>query len=258
MSLKHIVDTIQAKKDLIAMEKDIINIEDPTAQRMKLGHIKRAKEDLKQLFMDYRRELQSRAAFIVVTGGKSDKFAKTAEDDFGCFSVDAEEFYRQIADQVPEVVYKGKTANQSLFEHLMARFEDRALNIDIIGYTPMLFESKYRKVLKDKDAMIELFKIAFNDKVGSEVVGLDAIDKVSEKAVNEGFAGKTVPIVLYTKDKALVSDLLANLGKLTNNVFLVTTGEDLDEKLLQKSTASVKTATKKQVEESLLKVRSLL
>lgn len=258
MSLKHIIDTIKAKKDIIALEKDIISIEDPTAQRMKIGHVKRAKEDLKQLFMDYRKELQSRAAFIVVAGDKSDKFSKLAESSFGCFTVNAEDFYRDIADQVPEIVYKGKSANQSLFEHLMARFEDRALNIDIIGYTPMLFESKYRKILPDKESMIALFKIAFNDKVGSEVVGLDAIDRVAEKAINEDFAGKTVPIILHTKDQVLISDLLTNLGKVTNNVFLITAGDVLEEKLLLKSTASVKNINKKQVEESLIKVKDLL
>lgn len=257
MSLKHIVDTIEAKKQVIAMEKDIINIEDPTAQRMKLGHVKRAKEDMKQLFMDYRKELQKAAAFIVVSGDKSDKFAATAEKDFGCFSIGADEFYENIASQVPEVLYRGKTANQALFEHLMARFEDRALNIDIIGYTPMLFESKYKIVLKDKAEMITLFKRAFNEKVGSEVVGLDAIDRVAEKAVNENFSGKTAPIVLYSSDESLVSDLLINLGKLTPKVFLVTTGE-ADEKLTNKSTSTAKSATKKQVEESLLKIKELL
>ncbi len=257
-NLESLVDTIEKKRALVAQEKDLVNITLPEVVRQKLGHIKRAKEDLKQLFMDYRKEIQYRTAFILVVGNKSEKFSKLAEEEFGCFISDAEILYKDIGKQIPTPLYLNKSSSPALFDHFAIKFEDRALEIDIVGYRHLTFESKYKKMLKSEEDMVNLMKLAFNDKIGSEVVGYDAIDRISEKAVGESYVGKTVPIILYSPDDILMADLAKNLKKITGNVFLVSTGTKIDAKLKNASIAVVKSATKKSIETVLTKVKENL
>lgn len=257
-SLESLVKTIETKKELIAQEKDLVNIQYPDAVRQKRGHINRAKEDLKDLYRDYRVELQKRAAFIIAIGGQSKKFADLAEKEFGCFSLDAEILYKEIGEQIPTPVYMNKAASPSLFDHFGARFGDRALEIDIIGHRPLSFNSKYSKMLKSTEDMVKLMRTAFNETIGSEVVGLDAIDRVSIKAVNEGYASKTVPIVLYTKDEEFAADLATNLKKVSINTFIVSTGAKVSDKIKNASLATARTVSNKNLESVLVKVKENL
>ena len=48
--------------------------------------------------------------------------------------------------------------------------------------------------------LLKLIKEAFNEKIGSEVIGYYAIDKASRDAVNKLFDGRVVPIILEVED----------------------------------------------------------
>ena len=251
-NLESIVKTIQETKK-VAEKK--FHEAPASAQTAVRGQIQRAKLDLEQLYRDYRKALQNRVIFILVTGSQTDKFVQMAENDFECFSVDAESFYSNILDQVP-TRYFNQTSSPALFEYFAAKFEDRALDIEIVGYPPLLFEQKYKKQLKGRDDVHELMKRAFNEKVGGEVVGLDAIDRVAEKAVNSEFSGKMCPIILHTKDPQLVRELEKDIKRaVTSNVFVVTTGAKVDKLVKDVALSNVKSINKSAVEKALLKVR---
>lgn len=256
--LKSIIDEIEKKKKIAVGRKTLADIVDPYARRTKLGHIKRAEEDLKTLYKEYRTLLHGRAAFILVSGSQCDQYSKMAEEDFGCFSVDAEDFYKAIIEKVPPKLYTNVTSSPSLFEHLMARFEERAVEIGIVSYQGMYFKAKYKKLLKNKKDVLEIAKRAFNEAVGGEVVGLDALDKVAAKAIEEGFVAKTAPIVLYTKDVELVKSLSRDLGRIASNTFIVTTGQKPDKLLKENALINVTKVTKESLEKSLLKVKEQL
>ena len=95
--LKELVKTIEKTKTLAESDAG----HDVQTRRIRLGKINRAKEDLKELYESYKNELKSRAAIILLTGSKSQKFNEIAtSDDFGCFSVNGEEFYNEITSRI--------------------------------------------------------------------------------------------------------------------------------------------------------------
>ena len=257
-NLENIVEIIKARREVVATEKSIYELVNPFAQRTRLGQIRRAKEDLKELYLQYRTELKQRAAFILTTGSQRDEYASLAEKDFGCFSLDANTFYLEILAEVPARLYTNMTSSPGLFDHFAARFGDRALDIEIIGHPPLLFESKYKKVLTGEDDALALMKRAFNNSIGGEVVGLDAIHRVASKAVNENFIEKTVPIILLIDDELLLRELAKDLKKLTPNVFVVSTGTKINKDIKNISIASIKSITDESVKSSLLKIKENL
>jgi len=240
-SFDALLKEIEKNKEIASMSLDN---PDPRTYTTKLGHVKRAKENLKELFLQYRKEVSNRAVFILTKGANSDSFVNIATgDDFGCFSVNAEALYEEIASKISSRYYEDQPSSPALFDLLMSSFNDICDEIGIIGYPAVLFDAKYKRRLKTKDDLVNLIKDAFNDKVGSDLVGLYAIDKVARKALEKGYDGKTIPIIITTKDKELVNDLDKTLKNLTKSVFKISTSKE---------------QTQETVEESLLKIRENL
>ncbi|MHA1675945.1 MAG: hypothetical protein ACTSU6_02090 [Candidatus Njordarchaeales archaeon] len=258
-NLETLIKTISDKKALVATKGEVEQIEDPTAKRMKLGHIKRAKEDLEDLFAEYRTEMRNRVAFILAVGGQAEKFANVAEKSFGCFSADAETFYYDMVRNIPEKAYLNQVPHRGLIDHLTHQFEARAKAIGIVGYQGMLFESKYKgPKITDIKGIMEFAKKVFNDKVGSEVVGIDALDKISEKAANSGYSGKTVAIVLHTTDEELTKSFSKDFKNICKNVFIVSAGAKVNKEIQNMSLSTMRSVGEKSVEASLLSVKTNL
>lgn len=232
---------------------------DVNARRIRLGNIMQAKEQLRTLSQEYRRALVSRATFIVVTGSLSSRFAELAEADFSCFAVNAEDFYNEVTAKVPAQLYQNVASSQNLFEHIASAIEDKARVLGIASYPALIFESKFKKNLKSKEEMLQLAKTAINDKIGAEMVGLDALSKITQKVIDSGLSGKTVPIVLYTEDASLVEELAKGIKRsLSRNTFIISTGSKIDEKIKNISLSSLKTVSSESVEKSLVKIKENL
>jgi hypothetical protein len=169
---------------------------DPRTYTTKLGHIKRAKENLKQLYLDYRNEIQNSVIFILATGSKSDTFIDVATKEYGCYVSDASEIYNKIADNINKRYYDNQESSPALFDLMMSSFNDICDDLDIVSYPIVYFENKYRRRLKNREDLVNLIKESFNDKVGSELVGLYAINQVTENAINDKYSGKNIPIIL--------------------------------------------------------------
>lgn len=201
-----------------------ISDSDPKTYNARLGKKKRAKQNLDDLFLEYREQVTNRAVFILTKGAQSDSFIDVATgEDFGCFEVEADILYNQILQKVDKRYYDNQTSSPALFDILMSSFNDICGDIGIVSYPAVLFESKYKRRLKNKEDLLQLTKEAFNDKVGSDLVGLYAIDKVARKAVNEAYEGTTIPIIIHTKDNKLADDLSVTLKNINQNVFKVPT-----------------------------------
>lgn len=257
--MEDLIKEIAEKQDIVNGEKALEELDNPHVKRTRLGKINRAKEDLNNLFYDYRRALQERAVFILVTGAQCDKFADiAASEEFGCFVENGDAFYEQMVNDIPPVLYQNKQASRGLFDHFNSQFEARATAIDIISFNAMLFESKYRKPLSNKEDLVTLFKQVFNDKVGSEAVAMDIIDKVSQVAIKKQYSGKVTPIVVFSKDESLIKDFATHFRKVSNNVFIVATGTKVSKDLKDNALCKVKSVEKEAVESSLLKVKENL
>lgn len=229
----------------IEKNREIANLDvgtnaDPRTYTTKLGHVKRAKQNLEDLFREYRKEVSKRAVFIVTDGSKADSFTEIANAEYGCFSVDGDAVFEDIISRIDKRYYDNQVSSPALFDLLMSSFNQVCDDVGIIGYPAVLFESKYKRRLKSKEDLLALTKEAFNDKVGSELVGLYAVDRVSRKAVNDGYNGKTIPIIIHSKDKDLIKLLSTSLKTISPNVFEIDTS---------------KKQTQKTVEEKLLKIK---
>lgn len=232
---------------------------DINARRIRLGNIMQAKEQLRLLGQEYRKELISRSVFLVVTGGQAEKFAELAEAEFSCFSVNVDDFYNEMTKNIPPVLYENTSSSQNLFEHIGFAIEERAQQLDISSYPALIFESKFKKTLKNKEEMVQLAKAAINDKIGGEIVGLDALNKITQKVIDSELSGKIIPVVLYTSDNSIVEELAKGLKRsLSRNTFIVSTGSKIEQKIKDISLTTVKSVTNESVEKSLVKIKENL
>ena len=252
-SLKKLVKLIEDKRVLATSDAGI----DPANRNTKLGHIKRVKEDLKDLFLEYRKEVQNRAVFMLCSGSQLDKFTEIAQKDFECFSVSAEDFYEVITSKIDKRLYENTNASRVLFEFINAGFEDLAMDIGIIGYQPVIFESKFKKVLKNKDDVVNMAIQAFNEKTGSESVGLYIIDKIAKDAVNKKVDTKFFPIIVHSKDEQLIEEFNKTFTKYFNKVFTLAIGK-ASKDFQGRSFINIKTVNEEGVEKALLKIREII
>ena len=247
-SLKEIMEDIHKNK-AIATEAASVDV---NVRRMQQGSQAQAKEKLKDLYMQYRKAVMLNSLFMVVVGSNAKKFAEESKASFSTYSYDADELFLSIADQIPEQLYKGKLASRALFDHIMARFEERAMQIDIIGYTPILFKQEFKRTLKDKAELIAMMREAFAKTVGNEVVGLDVIEKTATVAVNEGFEGKVVPIVLHTDSVEFAKGLSKDLNRLSPHVIIIKAGKTSENILTD---LTIKAVNEKSLKELFLKIK---
>lgn len=232
---------------------------EPQTRRMRLGNIMQAKEKLQGLKLEYRKQILASAIFIIATGPEAKKYASVAEKSGGCFSVNVEDFYKNLIKDVPTALYVDKTSSGNLLEFIANSLEEKARTLDIVSYPGIVMESKYKKVLKDEKDLLALTKTVINEKVGSEIVGIDAADRISAKLLKSKNSGKVVPIVLQVSDSSIAEDLAKGLKRsLTRKTFIVSAGSEIEESILNISFDTMSEATEENVENSLLKINKEL
>ncbi len=232
---------------------------EPNTRRMRLGNISQAKVQLESLQLEYRRLILANAIFVLVTGDQAAKFAETAEKKYDCFSVNAEEFYQEMVKGVPKELYVNKTASGNLLAHIANNMEDKARSLNVLSFPALVFESKFKKMIKDDAELLRFAKTVINDKVGGEIVGLDAVSKIATKLLDSGLSGKKVPIILQVDDASIVEDIAKGLKRsLTRKTFIISTGSANEDKIKNISFDVIETVTAKSVEKSLVNLNKSL
>jgi hypothetical protein len=245
MTLTTILEQINEQKNIAQQDLDTVS---PRALPYKKGQVESAKAKLEGLYIDYKNELLKNSVFILVTGNESESFAKIAEDNFKCFSVDGKVFYRDILEQISPHLYKNKQVNASVFEAIGNVLETKLKNLDIMSYNQLMFDAKYSKVVKDDVEMLDVIVDSINNIVGSEVVGLDALERVTTKAIEKNYKSKIVPILLHTQDETLVRTLSEGLRRINPKVVSISAGKTESDLSLK---IALEEVTKKKVEETL-------
>lgn len=255
MSLNKIIEEIKEVSKVANEDSEAGPLETLAGRR---GRKKKAIETLKTLKTKYTQELLRTALFIVVTGAAKDSFSSVASDSFGCFSLDPEDFYRDLASRIPESLYIGKESASSLFDIVGRHLEDKAMEIGIVGYPMMLFKQQYRRSISSKEDFVSLIKQAINEQVGAEIIGINAASVLTDKAIKKEHGAKFTPILLTTNDEKLAIDLLPALSRLTGNVFLVAAGKASKSLKSLEGAILVKDASPETVEEALKTIKSSL
>lgn len=245
--LERILEDINAKKQTAQIDLDNVS---RRAYPYKKGQVERAKEDLENLYIEYKNEMMKRTVFILTTGDQSSAFADLSQE-FNCFTVNADDFYVDIAKKVSKDFYMNKNVNASVFDVLNNLLEDKMKQLDIISYNQIFFNSKYQRHIKTEGEFLDVVKHSITDNLGGEVVGLDALEKVCKEAVNKGYKSRVVPVVLHTKDELLISKLSNDIIKVNPRVVLLTAGET---KLKDNNIIKVEKVTEESVAEALKKI----
>jgi hypothetical protein len=223
--LDELLKKINEEKKVAETDLDAVN---PRIREHKKGQVRRAKEVLEDLYVQYKNELLKRSIFILVSGQNAQAFANIAEEDYKCFKVDGDEFYKSIVDELSPQLYEGKTVNSSVFEAMSNVMEDKMRDLDVVSYNSLMFQAKYQVTVDNKKDMIKVAKDAITDIIGGEVLGLDAIERVGRQAVNKGYASKMVPIVIYNDDVEFISKAAEQIKNLTTKVVVISNTETND------------------------------
>lgn len=222
MSLATVLQEISDTKKIAETD---LNTVSPRAYPYKKGQVESAKNRLESLYINYKHELLARTVFILATGSESQLFAELAERDFKCFKFDGKTLFKEIADEIEPTFYINKKVNASTFDVIGNILEDKLKRLDIIAYNTLMFEAKYERVIKTKNEFVDLIGQAICGIVGSEVVGLDALERISQEAVNQGYQSKMVPILIHSNDEEFIKNLSNPLLTLSPRVTRVSAGE---------------------------------
>lgn len=220
--LKEILEDIEKNKEMAT--RDLTKVDASIFTTMS-GKKRRAKENLKELYHEYKNELKTRISFIMVNGKGCKKFAEVTAEEFAGVVQPAEGFYEDIVGRINPANYKNKTLNNSIVDILASYLEDKAHEVGVLGYPALVFSDKYAKRLNNKEDLVEVFTRMINDNVGAEFVGADLLEKAAIEAVNKNFAGRVLPIVVYSTNNELIDVLSKTFyEKLTPKVFKVSAG----------------------------------
>lgn len=240
MEFKDLIKKVKETKVLASADPG----SDPRTYTAKVGKIRRAKEDLAQLFGDYKTEVRRRVIFILPEGAGSEKFAALADKEFGCFVVDAEGVFKDSIANVNPVLFTNSPFNPSLLDTVTNYFQDVADEIGLMSYPMVIYKNTYARTLRNQEDLLTVTKEAFTENIGSEVVGHYAIHKVAIEALGDKFAGKMVPVILLTSDDKLRESLSETLKVITNNVFTIDTKEEDTDKEVEAALVKVKKQSK--------------
>lgn len=235
MELKQILEN---KENLTKISKQKA-VGDPRTFSVKEGKIKRARQDLLDMYNLYRQMVYQKSIVILSSGEHADSFNSIASEEFGCYTVDGLGIFKEIAEKIDKVYYSDHVATSHLFEIFSSLFEEIADEIGIISYPQLVFNKKYSKRLNGKEEMVELIAKAFCENVGSEVIGHYAITRASKRAFDDDFTGKVVPVVIAVPE-AFLKDLESSLTSINMRVFVVVSDKQADKEEVGKKLVSIK------------------
>ena len=255
MSLSTILKEIAVHKPSADLE---LNMEHPNTYRARLGQKRAAEEAILRLKREYKENLLKSTAFILVTGALKDSFVELASNPkFESFTANPEALFEEIADQVSPPTVKpslyGREGVKSLFSIAQNVLRDKATDIGIVEYPSFAFNDRYNSGVQTKEDFTAILKAAIVDQVGSEIVGIHAVNAITDKAIERGHAGSVTPIILGTSDEKFALNLLNSLKNLKAKTFLVTAGK-VSKGLQGSGAIAVKTVTEENVAEALLTI----
>ena len=251
MSLKEISTKIQALKTLAESSAG----ENPANYNTKLGRINRAKHDLNEAFLEYRKVAGNNSVLIITTGDSVADFTKTAKEECGCFTHNLNEMFEALTEAIPVETYRNRAAGPIIYDTININMDLIAEKIGLEGVPYMHFTSKENYILKDRADLVTMAKNAvFKLEDGAIVPVFYTIDKVAEQSIAAGYVGSSLPIVMHTEDSETAMKIFTAAKAIANNVFLVVAGKTSNKELVKMSNFKIKTITTESVEKALTEI----
>jgi hypothetical protein len=254
MSLNKIIEEINQLKPVLAEDISSGPMETYSARQ---GRQRNAKERMKLLKEEYINELRTSSVFIFVAGSEKEKFSELATNQFNCFSADAEGFYKDLANRIPQELYANKTPAANLFDIMGRHLEDKANEMQIVGYPQLIMKQHYFRSLSGKEDFVGLIKQAINEQVGSEIAGIHAVRSIVDNAITANHSSRITPIILCIEDQDLALDLKATLSRIAAKSALVVAGKGAKALRSTEGAFLVKEVTQEAVESCLKNISNL-
>lgn len=252
-TLENILKSIEVLQPTADMDPMIGPYETAVGRK---GMQRQAVERISDLRLEYKSVLSQTGLFMVVTGPQRQAFADLAESDtFGCFSVDADDFYKSLIAKINPISF-GRERTSHLFTVASNALYDRAMELGIGSYNAIQYSNEFSAYVNNPEEFLPILKKAINLQVGSEIVGMHTIDILLDRAIAKKHSTSVTPIILNCPDDMLAVDLVANLPSLYKNVFLVSAGKPSKTLAGNKNLLQVKTVSEESVGEALKTIRS--
>jgi hypothetical protein len=248
MSLEN---TLKLIKQFKPFAEEDVSSGPPETLSGRRGRKAQAIEQMKRLKREYKSDLLSTARFIVISGGSKDEFTQIATENFYCFSSDPEEFYKDLINRIPPTLYLGKEEITNVFDITGRHLEDKMVELDISEYNQLFYKQEFSKKIEKTEDFLEMVKKVVNKQIGAEIVGIQAVASLVDKAIEKDHDGKITPILLPTLDEQLIADLMKDLERLTSRVYLVSAGRSSKFLKSFEGVFPVKEVTKESVDETL-------
>lgn len=223
MSLETILKEIKEVKPFADSDAEDGPIETLAGRR---GRKVQATERLKNLKRDYTRELMATSRFILAVGSESDSLveALTAGKQ-GLFSADPELFYKDLAGRVNPALLAGRASPSDLLDVICRHLEDKANELDIVAYPQLIFKNGYSTSVTNEEQLVSLIKTAVNEQMGSEIVGIQAVNSILDNAIEKEHSSSSTSIVLNVKDADFALRLFDDLKRIAGKIDIVVAGE---------------------------------
>lgn len=255
MSLAATIDEINRLKPFAEENTDEGPIETLAGRR---GRKVQAMDRMVQLRRQYYAELLSSAVFIVASGANKDAFVQLATEKFGCFTADPDQFFTDLANRLPPVLFNGTSSVENIFTVLGRHVEDKAIELGLAELNMPVFKQEYRVNFQTKAEILPWIKQIVCDQIGAEIVGFQAVNSIMNQAIERGHKEVLTPIVLPSDDEKLVSFLVKDFQRRgrSHKVFLVAAGKTKKEIRSIEGALSVKEPTEDSVKQALVGIRS--
>lgn len=231
MSLAKVLEEMKQIRPIADEDLDAIDMNDPRNHSLlstigtRRGRKARAQEELKMLRQEYSDLLLKGALFIIAVGTKSAEFNEMAENEGNCLRAGAEDLFEELATRVHPDLYTNKSSTSNLFDVVGRHLEDKANELGISEYPQLIMNDRLSRHVTDKADFVQLLKQALVQQVGGELVGINAIRSITDKAIAANHKAAITPVVLTTTDEAFALMLMPDLRRLTPNAYLVVAGE---------------------------------
>lgn len=257
MSLQQTIDEI--KRNQIYANEDVESGPRETLAGRR-GRKNNAVEKIKQLRRSYRLGLLDSAAFVIVTGSMAKEFESVVTQNFRAFSANPTEFYEDLANRIPASLYQGRESMVNLFDIVGRHLYDKAMELDLTAYNELIFKQEHYVSVKNKGDLTKLLEKAINAQMGAEIVGIQAIASVLDKAIEKNHAKTITPIILVTDDDKLAITLDVNLRRLKTRggVHLVISGKGNKELRSVPGVITVKDPSEENIKECLEKIEGVV
>lgn len=233
-NIKELYNAIVAKREDASEELEAV---DPRLRSGAEGRIRQAKIDVVTLEARYLSEIVKNVVVIAVAGAGAEDFGKIAEDKFKTISVD---YFKILNDIASSVEHRGGRKTYSTNEHLMVLDElNKAKMTYGILRLPVL-QPRFEVVGIDMPIRETLYKnLAYQ--YGSTLYTAVIKSEAARQALEKGFTGNTLALVVYNYDQELGIDtsILPNPA-----AGLLVSKEDVSETSVKKTLTQVRDSLK--------------